>query len=290
MDVFKTKPGINESIYISEETFVKATHKQKPYYQIKNGKERYYAVCPMCDNPIQLVGLYKKNDEGDRKAYGKHHKGSIYKMAGYNEDEYYGCPYSKPNRKKNKIIRKANSMSGNNILKELRNYFDYVIEILTETTDIYISKGAAKIFLENYMTNKGWQYYDSTTENISYMLMYALPAQSLMKRFIKKDSDLYECLMENCPDIKMNRDWNEYVQVENIENKYVSLSFYLCHHKTSVAEEHLFESFTLKVKYNKKEIFSRKIHVNHNRLRQMITEKYRRRYDYLNISKDVFGK
>ena len=29
----------------------------------KDGKDSYYAVCPECDNPIQIIGSYKETRE-----------------------------------------------------------------------------------------------------------------------------------------------------------------------------------------------------------------------------------
>lgn len=48
MDVFKTKPGISESILINEENFTEKTKKQKPYYRTKEkDKISCRAVCPI---------------------------------------------------------------------------------------------------------------------------------------------------------------------------------------------------------------------------------------------------
>ena len=62
MDVFKTKPGIPESLHILEETFTNATNKQVPYYtEGEHGRNaRCFAVCPLCDNPIQISGYTKR--------------------------------------------------------------------------------------------------------------------------------------------------------------------------------------------------------------------------------------
>ena len=88
MDVFKTKPGIPESLHILEETFTNATNKQVPYYtEGEHGRNaRCFAVCPLCDNPIQIIGLYKAHDEG-RKPYGRHYPKDILDLANYDEEE-----------------------------------------------------------------------------------------------------------------------------------------------------------------------------------------------------------
>ena len=60
MDTFKTKPGIPEEILITEENFANETGRQFPYAMKKNEKITYKAVCPACDNPIQIIGLFKE--------------------------------------------------------------------------------------------------------------------------------------------------------------------------------------------------------------------------------------
>ncbi|MCS5465580.1 hypothetical protein NWO25_19660 [Enterococcus lactis] len=62
--------------------------------------DSYYAICPECDNPIQIIGLYKETQESGRKPYGKHHKGTIPYLAKYSEEDYLECPFSNSKWKK----------------------------------------------------------------------------------------------------------------------------------------------------------------------------------------------
>lgn len=96
MDVFKTKPGISESIPIDEENFTEKTKKQESFYKTKGNDNIYRAICPICDNPIQIIGLYKKEEECDVKLYGRHHKGDVKGLARYDQTCYENCPYSNP--------------------------------------------------------------------------------------------------------------------------------------------------------------------------------------------------
>ena len=67
MDIFKSKPGLSRPYKISTINYEKETKRQKPYMLEKNGKYQYFAVCPECDNPIQLIGLYKNTIESGKK-------------------------------------------------------------------------------------------------------------------------------------------------------------------------------------------------------------------------------
>ena len=61
MRKFKLRTGVSNPYEINVENFEKLTLKQEPYHKVgKDGVPRDFGVCPACDNPIQLIGLYKK--------------------------------------------------------------------------------------------------------------------------------------------------------------------------------------------------------------------------------------
>ena len=71
MRKFKLHTGVSNPYEINVENFEKLTLKQEPYHKVgKDGVPRDFGVCPACDNPIQLIGLYKKLENTDRP-YGK---------------------------------------------------------------------------------------------------------------------------------------------------------------------------------------------------------------------------
>ncbi len=97
MNVFKTNPGLEEEHLISEENFTKFTGRKEPYIERTENGDKYYAVCPECDNPIIIVGMFYT-----LKPYGRHHKGSIRGLAEYNEKDYLNCSYSMTGWKRRK--------------------------------------------------------------------------------------------------------------------------------------------------------------------------------------------
>lgn len=49
---------------ITIDNFVDATHKKEPYFQVDTkGKEKHYAICPECGNPIQIINLFGQEYE-----------------------------------------------------------------------------------------------------------------------------------------------------------------------------------------------------------------------------------
>lgn len=63
MDVFKAWPGRAESIVISQESYMGCTGGVAPWRRDGDTGPSYYAVCPLCDNPIQIVGLFRRQEE-----------------------------------------------------------------------------------------------------------------------------------------------------------------------------------------------------------------------------------
>ena len=64
-------------MWINVENFEQLTRKRKPYHEVgKDGIPRDFGVCPACNNPIQLIGLYKKLENTDHP-YGKHYNRSL---------------------------------------------------------------------------------------------------------------------------------------------------------------------------------------------------------------------
>lgn len=83
MDVFKAWPGRAESIVISQESYMGCTGGVAPWRRDGDTGPSYYAVCPLCDNPIQIVGLFRRQEEsrarpqGERRAHVRRGEGGI---------------------------------------------------------------------------------------------------------------------------------------------------------------------------------------------------------------------
>lgn len=90
---FKLHTGKAKVYDLTKEIYLSET-KKDAHYSItgKDGCKRNFAVCPACDNPIQILGLYKKLANTD-KPYGKHYNHSI-TIATHNETTYRLCPYA----------------------------------------------------------------------------------------------------------------------------------------------------------------------------------------------------
>lgn len=57
------------------ESYMGCTGGVAPWRRDGDTGPSYYAVCPLCDNPIQIVGLFRRQEESRaRRPYGRHHR------------------------------------------------------------------------------------------------------------------------------------------------------------------------------------------------------------------------
>lgn len=70
--------------------------RRAPWYRSSgDGTSSQFAVCPACDNPIQIIGLYRL-PKGVSRPYGKHATKSVPGLATLNPETRDACPYFKP--------------------------------------------------------------------------------------------------------------------------------------------------------------------------------------------------
>lgn len=248
MDQFKLKQGISPIYPITEKKVETVLGRKEPYYQKnKNGGNSYYAVCPACENPIQIIGIFRNTVEAGRKPYGRHAGKSIPALAEHNQADYYDCPYSNKNWSAGQK-RHANSRIETQFLSLLKEQFDRVIYILEKDIDIHISSETARKMLRSYLANQGWSYRDATPNNLPWKFAQTEQALPLFGRKIKVDSPLAQAISENCPEVTLVPSYNpRYVQVKASGSDYVDLWYFLHSHRVSVIEEHLTETITFRV-------------------------------------------
>ncbi|HFP6618499.1 TPA: hypothetical protein ACHJ3L_006367, partial [Pseudomonas aeruginosa] len=96
MDVYKLKPEETDERPIERERFEEETRRQEPWFSTsENGTEGHFAVCPACDNPVQIIGLYHLPANVARP-YGRHYARSVRDLAEADEEARENCPYFKP--------------------------------------------------------------------------------------------------------------------------------------------------------------------------------------------------
>lgn len=197
MNCYKLETGLSKEVYkiTNKEDFEENIREKEKYIYKNNDGEKYgLAVCPRCDNPVIILGLYKKLKR--QKPYAKHHNRST-EIAVIDKNAYLHCPYSDPNfnsRKydKSKILPLTNFER--KLYCCLRDYFDMAIHLLNEELDFYISESFAKQLLEEFVNSYAYRNEMANIHNLPYLLLDNMGNVNLICRLIKKNTELWKYL------------------------------------------------------------------------------------------------
>lgn len=195
MKHFKLKRGRSETIRINKEEFEDHGLNKYPY-EIKGAgnKPRQYGICPACDNPIQLIGLY--STETTIKPYGKH-CGKDMPIGIHNEQAYYYRPYATHKYEVNRDSRKRDlTQLERDIYYTARDNFDIAVKIIQQDTGIYVSRKLAAELLDCFVGAKAHMYFHASIYNIPWMFLYFLETMPCTNFLIKEGSAIYGHLVQ----------------------------------------------------------------------------------------------
>lgn len=119
------------------------THKNFPFYQSPNRyKTPYFAICPACNNPIQLINLfgvqYQEENTGRTNLHGRHYKYNVEGLPIYLEENYVNCPLHNPVAFRIREVRDNEQINGE-ILNIVENNRRQICANIREITGILIS-------------------------------------------------------------------------------------------------------------------------------------------------------
>lgn len=280
MNIFKLDVGKKHIHHITKENIEQFTYRRSPWLQNYEGKKSWFAVCPGCDNPIQIVGLYSDKI----LPYGKH-----FVPQGLLEHELNGvvdelardfCNYYSGRKPYNGTYKRdPESPLAKAIFKTLIEQFDRVIYILEKTIGIKISVNLATQMLKDYKTSYSWLYPSSTLDNIPWVFASMSPARTIIGRKIL-DNEMFTVLKKKFEEEQLPikfEDNNQIITEPNDDGKfnYSALGFCLIHHKQDMIENTLKESINLIVFTKSGDdapppVYSKTINFEHEYFRNLI--------------------
>lgn len=190
----KFHKGSDKVCEVSLETFVEMTKEQGKYVKYgKDGKEAY-AICPLCENPVRLLGIYARLKK--QRPHARHCKQDIPGLAEFKEEEYLHCPYHRERADYITEVRKPGDITELNkeVLELAHDHFNECIYILRKITGLVISDALAEQIALDYMSHPGYMTYDVTKENVPYIMGRCMTGKTLVKRLVEENSPLYEML------------------------------------------------------------------------------------------------
>lgn len=215
MDVFKTHVGEGKALMINEENFYLATRERKPYVVDSGGVKSFYAVCPECDNPIQLIGLLRRQQDS--------------------------LPHRPSDRK-----RKPSNPTGQALYRIMRDRFDRVEYAWRESSGLLLGIKSLRRALTVWRNDKGWLNYGSTYHNLPQMLFFGLPQETLYGQCVSKDSPLASRLAAvDGIFLEPSGFSDSYLRIKT--SRFVDVGFVLGARKARVVNDRLTETFLLGV-------------------------------------------
>ncbi|MBK1674733.1 hypothetical protein CKO35_15825 [Ectothiorhodospira shaposhnikovii] len=188
MDVYKLRPGETGQRTISKTQFEADTLCKPPWYQFnRQGKKVQFAVCPACDNPIQIIGLYHLPPRVNRP-FGRHLATGGEDLAPHDPEARENCPFFKP-RPHQKTDRKQR-LDGLplKILQTLMTQFDRVVYLIQKETGLVFSTAMLRKMLDTYRAEKGYLYTGATLTNIPWVFAYMTDSQPLFMQKITSEA------------------------------------------------------------------------------------------------------
>lgn len=284
MNVYKLRPGISPVKEIDRLQFEQDTLKQEPWYQVCENEVSLYAVCPACNNPIQIVALYRRKANSPQP-YGKHVPRSIRGLAEYNHEAYLTCPYANPSILKKENLRSEDNCLSLDILSFIRQQFDRVIYIIQEETGIIFSDKLSTDMLKSFLRMHGHRYVGINMCNLPWIFAYMTTAQSLFGRIVKKDCPLMQSLKKRKEIV-----FSEKNQLKSATNMFLEINFaFICHEIANSGTKQQ-ETITFVVSLQGKDIYKAKLVIDPMRFHALVNlppERARRNSKLLHIAEEL---
>lgn len=182
---------------ITLDNYRMATGMSLPYVQVRDRRPSYFAVCPMCGNPVLICNLFKMNKDSRSPApYGRHYAADVAGVAKYDEMAYRFCPLSRQSERPGSRRRRPSDPTDIELYRLMRGRFDLVVRLWERTTGIHVGVSYAERMLGMWRADEGWRYYAANRGNLPFMLFQAAPAQNLVGRYIRDGCALHRLLAD----------------------------------------------------------------------------------------------
>lgn len=214
-------------------------------FSLLNKRDGWFAVCPICDNPIRIIGMLERENP-----YGKHYfpaQGdvSVPLNGTVDKEEYEWCPYASANKTLSKAMKRREDSPQATLIKQtLIEQFDRVIYLLEKNIGMKVSETLATQMLEDYRRAEGWRYKGASLQNIPWIFAYMIQAKNVYGR-IFTDREFAEELCRKSPELAYSD--TKKIIPSGGKKKLCDLTFSFIKHKRQVNEHILTESIEFNI-------------------------------------------
>lgn len=222
MDKFITKKH-TVPIDVNLENFIEYTKRKAPYYT-KNGEERGFAICPLCKNPVQFYGLFKRDPDKTKgnKPHARHVDHNITGLADYDHERYLNCDYASGRYEFSNTKQREMSEFSLEIYRAMINNFDLVVGEIYNVFGIYLKEEFCKKELRKWIRAKDFLNLDTSIASLPYAFMTSLESHKLFGRLVYVNSKLCNDIEKHSKGIVLTKQFsnsNELKQIQAVDPK-----------------------------------------------------------------------
>lgn len=181
MNVFSVGDKIPHEL--TRENYFEITRKRFPFFQDpKQYATPYFAICPLCNNPIQIINLFgvyhKEEKTGRTNLHGRHYPHNVNGLPPYSEKNYISCPLHNPITFRMKEVRK-NEQINEDICNLIEKNRAAICASIREITGILITNNRLGKLISDYICAKEYCYTYTNPFNIPYSILYTRESISI---------------------------------------------------------------------------------------------------------------
>lgn len=241
MNIFSI--GNGSDYELTRENFIQKTHKRFPFYQDpKNYENPYFAICPACNNPIQIINLfgtqYREEKTGKTNMHGRHFLRNVKGLPAYKQINYDVCPLHRPTSFKIAKIREC-ELVNEEIKKLVEDSRSQLAADIRDITGILLKNERIYQMIDEYIVAKDYCYTHTNKYNIPYSVLYTRKAIELFGQRIDS-AELGKRIHLAIKERSKNFDVEEGRIVKKVKVKeFVSLHLLVSNHRIKGSKQYM---------------------------------------------------
>lgn len=229
---------------LTEENYSEKTNKDKPYYRPEiSQKCPYFAICPKCGNPIQIINLYKdtmeENQTGRKGLHAKHYTNSISDLAVFDNNKFQKCPLKAKVSLGYHQIRKdkvENERLRNLVNNNRRKICNYIRQII----NIYFNNNKINEWINEYLNKRYYEYKGADDRNLPYSILVTHQAINIFGQKIAETDlgiEIRQAIKNKSKFFKLESEENVRIVEKTKSTLYPKIRLVIYGHKVTDEEE-----------------------------------------------------
>lgn len=241
MNIFSVDDGNKEGYELTREAFMEKTHKRFPFYQNPNRyKTPHFAICPACNNPIQIINLfgvqYEEENTGRTNLHGRHYRYNVEGLPPYSEENYKNCPLHNPVAFGIREVRN-NEQINEEIRDIVENSMSRICEDIRGITGVLLSNKKLYQVINDYIVARDYCYTHTNKFNIPYSILYTRNAINIFGQKVGEadiGQRIYNAIQNNCA-------YFEFVdgRIQKNIDGYVELNLNIVRHRIRESKQYM---------------------------------------------------